>query len=164
MRREKVKRGGTPDFLIPAALLAPYLEEGIERLNQEVDSLEGLGGRTALSARAAAILGDVGEEAVYRRLYAVRNGGCRAVHTEIADAMLLAIDVAIGDTDLPTLAGTKAGAREMIEVWAPEVEGVEAERLASTMLHFCNGLLEGLSTDLDELAPVAEPERELVAA
>ena len=159
-------RGGTPAFLIPAALLADVLEPEIERLNQQLDSDQLQGAVDAIASRASTILGDVGPEAVVRRLYSVRHGQSRAVHTEIADAMLLALDIKINDTNLPTLAGTKAGAREMVDVWAPEYEGVEAERLANTLMHFCKGFLEGLTVDLDDFAPVEtlELERELVAA
>jgi hypothetical protein len=164
MRRLRQHRGGTPDFLIPARLLAELLEPAIDKLDKEIDDLTEVGGRTALSARAASILGDVGEEAVYRRLYSIRRHECRGVHTEIADALLMAADINIADTTLPTLPGTTAGAREMVAVWAPEIEGDEADELALSMLHLATGFLKGLTTDLDDLVPAEDYEHELVAA
>lgn len=161
------KRDGTHLFYIPTALLAEAIEPLIGALDSALRSdhagnrWDGAGGALNITAdRAAKQLGDVKRGALQKRLWAIRNTESSKTHTEIADAILLALDTMIEDTALPTLPGTLKGALEMQNVWG---DGTEPAGFARTMLHFCAGFTKGLHVDLDELVPASD-QAELVAA
>jgi hypothetical protein len=162
-------RDGTPPFYIPTGLLGPYINPLIEQLDAELETdpvgnrraAKG-GGVTAVGTRAAGILGDVQPEAFFRRLWSIRTCESTRTHTELADAILMALGVMIEDTDLPTFPGTLSGAKEMVEVWG---DGTEEPGFARQLLHFCTGFSKALIYDLEDLAPATEErEPELVAA
>lgn len=158
---QKTARNGTPAFIVPARLLADTLEPLIAKLNHELGAQEDqnnlnanadqAGAVTAIAARASVILGNVKPEAVPRRLWAIRYGEGWRTSTEIADALLLALDVNIEDTTLPTFPGTMAGSMEMVDTWAPELNELEARIVAGKMRRFCEGFLLGCSVDAENI-------------
>lgn len=166
-------RGGTPPFIIPTKLLADFLEPHIQELEHRMTSSNdddnplGSGAIKQIALRASQFVDDLNVEAALRRLYSIRYGEGQRTHTELADAFLMAIGIHIEDTSLPTLPGTYAGAREMVDVWAPNLDDLERERLSERLYRFSNGFLSGLydiPTRKQRAEARAEAARELVAA
>lgn len=142
-------RNGQPPYVIPAPMLTAELQPHIDRITHSLDDEKGALGQIA--ARASTIIRDMTFEATIRRFYAIRKGEQLIVNTEFADALLLACDVMIGDTDLPTLAGTAEGARSMVETWAPELNELEKFTLTRELLKFSSGFVYGVGLEPEDI-------------
>lgn len=151
-------RNGTPPFAVPSFLLADVLNEQLTRINIELnghpdddDDPDGGGAIAAISSRVSRQLGNITVESVPRRVWSIRRGETVRTSTEMADALLLACDIHIEDTKLPTLPCTTDAALEMANVWAPRLSKLERRRLAKQLYSFSKGFFDGISAEPDDL-------------
>lgn len=86
-------------------------------------------------------------ESIYRNLNHILAEDGDNVSLRIADAILLALDLNLNDTDLPCLAITKPGAIEQvdshIEAKNLELSPLERKRLIRQLQRFCIGFFNG---------------------
>lgn len=146
--RSRTLRGQKGGNVVPTVFFAPELERILTKLETELaDRSNGQPGQTGiemLAQRLAAANGNNPERYV-RRIYDWRHCLTNAVPADTVDR----IYVAVGETHtepsvpIPELPGNIRAAREMVEVWCPELNAEEAEALATKMLHISQGMCWG---------------------
>jgi len=138
--------------IVPTDELRDVLIPAIDRYNAELnfaawENEEGApktGALQIIAERSAKNLG-TRVDSVPRRIHSVRKVEFGATNVTIADALLLAVDIYIEETDIVHLPqGVEAGVR-MIEAWNAE-HGVRqskasVKKLAKKMVRFKNGYL-----------------------
>jgi hypothetical protein len=137
-------------FVTPTPLLAPHARRAIRLIEADLarerrPGEEGNGGISILADRMLKNYRSregkpVKAEALYRRIYDILHGKTLATRIELADALLLAVDERIEETDLPTLPAGMKAAREMVEVRS-QLKGVswtlpEREERAKSLMDF----------------------------
>jgi hypothetical protein len=144
-----------------AEFIEPLIQKKIDSAKFEQSLLydgseksDELSGALGEIARYAAFLLGSSEEAMLRRLYAIRKLETRTLNLTLADVFLEALDSSVHMSDLPVLAGNTEGAREMVDAYhnarGTRATTFEERALANKLLHFCAGLVAGIECDLDD--------------
>lgn len=141
-------RTGT-DFLVATGPLADILQPEIDKLSKTCSVVgnrrnEEEGGLAIICERASLSLPNTSSEAVIRRMYDIQHGKSRTTSTELADALLMAVDLHIEDQPtLATLPGGKESAREMVmihfENTGEAFDEIDVLRLSGALLSFARG-------------------------
>ena len=96
------------------------------------------------------------ESAMPRKIYAIRKREFATLHVAIADALLDAMNSSMRDAELPVLAGTEGGAREMVDGYCFATEAkmtlMEQRVLARRLYRFSRGVIMASRLDIDEIA------------
>lgn len=140
-------------YIVPTPMFAEVLQPLVDRLNAEIDNFEGDGAVQQIAHCAADCIGRA-PEAITRRIYDVLHGKTLKTSAHTADGILLALDVDIEQTTIPTFPVGPKPAREMVDIHFPELTEFEARKLAKTLNHFCAGFLMGAGLDLDDILEV----------
>ncbi len=114
----------TGTYITPTEMLHDVIEPLIGKLDKELNGGRhgetykeaGEGGLYAM-ARAAEQYYPHSAGAIVRRLYDIRKKTTLATRVELAEALLMAVNINIEDTELPTLPAGRAAAVEMVEVY-----------------------------------------------
>ena len=114
---------------VPAEELGEVVEHEMARLGWTRDTL---------STRFAYIAG-CNQVAAERRVYSTCIGYALLNDLAIADAMLLALDIHMDDTDLPVFPSNKKGADILIECYAEDWTDAEKKELRHCLLRFTHG-------------------------
>jgi hypothetical protein len=117
------------------------------------------GALEVLCSRAARIKG-VTDDNMLRRLYAIRKGESRATRASVAEALLMALDVAIGDTEIVQVPAGKVAARERIDIWlelrGSEMSERDIEEMVEDLMEFTRLVIHGP----DETTVTAIPQQQ----
>ncbi len=120
----------TGTYITPTEMLHDVIEPLIGEMDKQLNGGRhgevyrdaGEGGLYAM-ARAAEPFYPHSSGAIVRRLYDIRKKTTLATRVELAEALLLGVNINIEDTDLPTLPAGRAAAIEMVEVYY-DLQGV----------------------------------------
>jgi len=155
---------GNPPYYVPTAMLKDVLEPLVDQMGEKmthehqdgtVEEVE-VGGIARISDRVPLFMEGIKAESVPRRLWSIMEVETFRTSTEIADSTLLAADVHIEDTKLPTFPAHIGSALEMVNIYnegaADKIPAAQKNAFARQMVSFCKGFCYGLNLDADEIA------------
>ena len=142
---------GPGEVLVPTDELAAVLIPAIDKMNAELNYnvYEGCesqsdGAMQIIAERSAKALG-TRVDSVPRRLYSIRTAEFKGCAVRIADALLLAVDIKIEETDIVHLPQGMEAAREMVDAYYETIgkrpSKTQKEALAKKIVRFKNGYL-----------------------
>ena len=89
---------------------------------ENLDELDGSGWKRVVAERAHVFIGRGQPTALKKRLWSILTLEYPTTEVELADAFLMACDVNIEETDIPTLAWTLLAAREQVDIHCEDYE------------------------------------------
>lgn len=151
---------GRSTTVTSTAMLADFVQPLIDKLQyrlagaDEEEAERGAGAIEMIATEAARTLG-ISADAMIRRFWAIRAGEVRATKSEMADAILMALDVMIEHTELPTFPAAMPAALEMVDLHferhGETPTAMERHRLAHQLLGFTRGFLADNTKDAPEI-------------
>lgn len=107
LSKEKSTHVGQATTCVPSDELDEIIRKEMARQGATIEDV---------SLRVGEMLG-TSPDAVYRRFCSIRMESL-VNDLSLADALLIALDLSLADTDLPVLAGSKRSARKLVEAYA----------------------------------------------